>query len=183
LRGECELTKYAPHRYVQYIDHDGNIRNRPALCWGKLGEGGVVVIDARDLPRVASVYPPLEVYDESEKSLYRAWIAEMEKFILNPNYTIEELGDNWATVTRSDGVRFRVVGWLLKTILLELSAYPGGVDLSEFLMLLIARMAERRPEFFEGDVDKKIAKAAEIVVEAVGPLYYECGLINITKTL
>jgi hypothetical protein len=179
---ECELTKYAPHKYVSYIDNDGNIRNRPALCWGKLGEGGTVVIDARDLPRVASVYPPLEVYDESEKSLYRAWIAEMEKFILYPNYTIEELGDNWATVTRSDGVRFRVVGWLFKTILLELSAYPDGVDLSKFLMLLIARMAEKRPAFFDGDVDKKIAKAGEIVVEAIGPLYYECGLINITKT-
>jgi hypothetical protein len=181
LSGECELTKYAPHKYVQYIDHDGNIRNRPSLCWAKLGEDGTIIVDIRDLPRAAHVYPPLEVYDVNEKTLYRAWVAEMEKFILYPNYTIEEVGGNWATLTRSDGVRFRVVGWLDKTILLELSAYPDGIDLNEFLMLIVARMAEKRPQFFEGDADKKIADATGIAFEAIGLLYYELGLINIAK--
>jgi hypothetical protein len=104
---ECELTKYASHKYVQYIDANGNIQNRPSLCWAKLGEAGTIVIDARDLPRVASVYPPLEVYDTNEKLLHCAWIAEMEEFILYPNCIIEELGENWATVTRSNGVRFK----------------------------------------------------------------------------
>jgi hypothetical protein len=178
LSEECELTKYAPHKYVPYIDDDGSIRYRPALCWARM-ENGVIVANGRDIPREGGLYPPLEVIEGD--AVYNAWIAEMEKFVLHPNYAIEEIGDNWILVTRSDGVRFKIIHWLSKTVLLELAGYPEGAKLDEFLPLIIARMAEHKPKYFEEDTDKKIARAADVVIATIGELYMEFGLINIEK--
>ena len=178
MSGECELTKYAPHKYVPYIDDDGSIRYRPALCWARM-ENGVIVANGRDIPREGGLYPPLEVIEGD--AVYNAWIAEMEKFVLYPNYVIEEIGDNWILVTRSDGVRFKIIHWLSKTVLLELAGYPEGAKLDEFLPLIIARMAEHKPKYFEEDTDKKIARAADVVIATIGELYMEFGLINIEK--
>ncbi len=38
---------------------------------------------------------------------------------LYPNCAVEEVGDREVLVTRSDGVRFKGIGWLRKTVLLE----------------------------------------------------------------
>ena len=92
MSGECELTKYAPHKYVPYIDEKGRVQYRPSLCWARM-EKGVIVANGRDMPREGGLYPPLEVIEGD--TIYDAWIAEMEKFILHPNYAIEEIGDNW----------------------------------------------------------------------------------------
>jgi len=105
----------------------------------------------------------------------------MEKFVLHPNYAIEEIGDNWILVTRNDGVRFKIIHWLSKTVLLELAGYPEGAKLDEFLPLIIARMAEHKPKYFEEDTDKKIARATDVAIAAIGELYMEFGLINIEK--
>jgi hypothetical protein len=142
-------------------------------------ENGVIVADARDMPREGNIYPPLEVVEGD--MIYNAWVAEMEKFVLYPNYVIEEIGDNWAVVTRSDGVRFKIIHWLSKTVLVELSGYPEGVRLDEFLALIVARMAEHKPGYFKEDTDKKIARAANVAIDTIGELYMEFGLINIEK--
>jgi len=176
------LSKYAPHKEVPYIGEDDRIHYRPALIWGRLEPDGTIVLDMNDLPMTADLYPPLEVFDEKEMAVYRAWIAEMEKFVLYPNYTVEEVGDVHIVIMRSDGVRFKLIGWLFKVTLLELSNYPEGIGLGEFLQLIVARMAERHPEHFEGDVDKKIIEATRVAFDNIGQLYYECGLIVIEKS-
>jgi hypothetical protein len=178
LSGECELTKYAPHKYVPYIDEKGRVQYRPSLCWARM-ENGVIVANGRDMPREGGLYPPLEVIEGD--TIYDAWIAEMEKFVLHPNYAIEEIGDNWVLATRNDGVRFKIIHWLSKTVLVELSGYPEGAKLDEFLALIVARMAEHKPGYFKEDTDKKIARAADVVIDAIGELYMEFGLINIEK--
>jgi len=178
MNKECELTKYAPYKNVPYIGEHGEIKYRPALCWARM-EHGIIVAEFRNAPREGGIYPPLEVIEG--ESIYDAWIAEMEKFILYPNYDVEELGDIWILVNRSDGVQIKVVHWLCKTILLELARYPEGARLDEFLPVIIARMAEHRPEYFKDDTDKKIARAADVVIAAIGTLYMELGLIKIEK--
>ena len=177
-----DLSKYALHKEIPYIDNDGRLKYRPALSWAKLEPDGTIVLDMNDLPMTADIYPPLDIIDEKDKTVYQAWVAEMEKFILHPNYVIEEVGDTHIVVTRSDGVRFKLIGWLFKATLLELAAYPGGVDLNEFLTILVARMAERHPERFEGDTDKKIIEAVRAAFDNIGQLYYECGLILVEKS-
>jgi len=174
-----DLPKYALRREIPYIGEDGKIHYRTALSWAKLGSNGIIIADAKDIPREGGIYPPLEVIEGD--TVYNAWIAEMEKFVLYPHYDIEEVGDNWVLVTRADGVRFKVIHWLCKTVLLELTNYPEGARLDEFLPVVIARMAEHRPEYFEENTDKKIAKAADIVIDAVGILYMELGLIRVEK--
>jgi len=176
---ECELAKYAPYKYIPYFDEHGHLQYRPSLCWGRLEPDGTIVADADDEPKEGDVFPPFEQIDGDY--VYRVWLDKMDKFILYPNYTIEELGSNWALVVRSDGVRIKRICWLSKAILLELSNYPEGIRLDEFLQLIIARMAEHREEFFEGDLDEKIAKAAEIAITDIGVLVAELGLIKVEK--
>ena len=175
-----DLSRYAPHKEVPYIKN-GELKYRPALSWAKLEPGGTIVLDMDDVPRTADLYPPFDVINVKEQTVYQAWVVEMEKFILYPNYTIEEVGDIHIVVMRSDGVRFKLIGWLFKATLLELSNYPEGISLGELLQLIIARMAERHPERFERDIDKKIAEATGVAYDNIGQLYYECGLIVVEK--
>jgi len=176
---ECELTKYAPYKYIPFFDEQGRLRYRPSLCWARLEPDGRIVADVDDEPKDGDVFPPFEEIDGNY--VCRVWLDKMDKFILYPNYTIEELGSNWVLVTRSDGVRIKRICWLSKAILLELSNYPEGVRLDEFLPLIIARMAEHKPDFFEGDMDRKIAEAADIAIIDIEVLAAELGLIKVEK--
>jgi hypothetical protein len=156
----------------------GNIHYRQALAWAELAPDGTIIVEMGREPRVSSLYPPFDVIEED--SVYEAWIAEMDKFKLYPNYSVEEVGDRWILVARSDGVRFKGVGWLRKTVLMELAGYPSGVGLDEFMTLMILRMAERRPEKFQNP-DRDIPEQAHVVIIELGILHNECGLVLVEK--
>ena len=54
---ECELTKYAPHKYMPYIDEKGRIQYRTSLCWATM-ENEVIVANGRDMPREGACILP-----------------------------------------------------------------------------------------------------------------------------
>ena len=175
-----DLSKYALHKEVPYIDNDGRLKYRPALSWARLESDGTIVVDFHNRPREACIYPPFDVIDEKEGVVYQAWIAEMERFILYPNYTIEEVGDIYAVVVRSDGVRFKIVGWVDKQILIDLAAFLDGVALHEFLTLMLTRIAGRYPDKIKEDAN--MARYTGALIFALGVLHNECGLVLVEKT-
>lgn len=77
-------------------------------------------------------------------------------------------------------MRFKGVGWLRKTVLLELAGYPDGVALDESLTLMIYRMAEWRPEKFQ-NLEKDVPKQTHVVIIELGILHNECGLVLVEK--
>jgi hypothetical protein len=174
-----DLSRYALRKEIPYVDEKGNIKYRPALAWAEVELDGTIVVDMRREPRMSSLYPPFDVIEKDH--VYEAWIAEMEKFKLYPNYSVEEVGDRWILVRRSDGVRFKGVGWLRKTVLLELAGYPDGVALDEFITLIIYRMVEWRPEKFQNP-EKDVLKQAHVVIIELGILHNECGLVLVEKS-
>jgi len=174
-----DLSKYALRKEIPYIGEDNRIHYRPALNWATIEPDGTIVVDFGKLPREAYLHPPFDVIDEKEGVIYQAWIAEMEKFRLYPNYSIEEIGDFHIVVTRNDGVRFKVIGWIDKQILVELAGFPEGIALDEFLMLMLARMVEKRPEKFKSDED--YVKHVGALIYGLGVLHNECGLVLVEK--
>ena len=174
-----DLSKYALRREIPYIGEDNRIHYRPTLNWARMEPDGTIVIEMGKEPKMSSLYPPFDVIEKDY--VYEAWIAEMDKFRLYPNYTVEEVGDREILVTRSDGVRFKGIGWLRKTVLLELVGHPDGVPLDEFLTLIIYRMAEKHPERFQNP-DKDIPQNAPAVIVELGILHNECGLVLVEKS-
>lgn len=174
---EVDLSKYARHPQVPYVDKDGSIKYYPALYWCSAEPDGMVVADMDNEPEVAAFYPPLEECD-GEKC-YRRWLQY--DFTLYPNYEIEELGEDYVVVRRSDGVRFKLVGWLYRTILLELSKHINGVDFIVFAQLMFGWMAQAKPEVFSNPTDEVIVRHVEYVVQTVGLLYYEFGLVELKR--
>jgi len=174
-----DLSKYALRKEIPYIGEDDRIHYRPALNWARMEPDGTIVVDFHNRPQEATLLPPFDVIDEKEGDVYQAWIAEMERFALYPNYAIEEIGDTHIVVTRSDGIRFKIIGWIDKQILVDLAAFPEGVALHEFLTLMLARIAERYPDKLKEDAD--IAKAASAVIYGLGVLHGECGLVLVEK--
>ena len=173
-----DLSRFALRKEIPYVDEKGNVHYRQALAWAEMAPDGTIIVEMGREPRVSSLYPPFDVLEEDH--VYEAWVAEMDKFVLYPNYSVEEVGDRWILVTRSDGVRFKGVGWLRKTVLVELAGYPSGVGLDEFLTLMILRMAEKHPERFQ-DPDRDIPKQAPVVIIELGILHNECGLVLVEK--
>jgi len=171
---QAELSKYARHPWVPYVDRDGSIKYYPSLSWCSVEPDGTIVADMDNEPEVAAFYPPLEECDG--RRCYRRWLQY--DFVVFPNYEIEELGEDYVVVRRSDGVRFKLVGWLYRTILLELSKHTGGVDFMVFVQLMLGWMAQAKPEVFRNPTDEVIARHAEYVVQTVGLLYYEFGLVE-----
>jgi hypothetical protein len=174
-----DLSKYALRKEIPYVDEKGNIKYRPALNWAKVESDGTILVDFFNAPKEAYLSPPFDVIDEKEGVVYQAWIEGMEKFKLYPNYYVEEIGDFYAVATRSDGVRFKVTGWITKQILVDLAGFPEGVLLHEFLTLMLARIAERYPEKLKGDED--YAKYSRALIYGLGVLHNECGLVLVEK--
>ncbi len=85
-------------------------------CVGEPEPEGTIVIDMTKEPEMSGLHPPFDIVEKDH--VYEAWIAEMDER-LYPNCTVEEVGDGEVLVTRSDGVRFKGIGWLRKTVLLE----------------------------------------------------------------
>jgi hypothetical protein len=175
-----DLSRYALRKEIPYIGEDNRIHYRKALSWATVEQDGTIVVDFRKLPREAYLHPPFDVIDEKEGVIYQAWIAEMEKFRLYPNYSIEEIGDRYAVVVRSDGVRFKVIGWIDKQILVDLAGFPEGIALHEFLTLMLARIAERYPDKLKTDEDYR--RYAGALIYGLGVLHNECGLVLVEKT-
>jgi hypothetical protein len=173
-----DLSRFALRKEIPYIDEKGNVHYRQALAWAEMTPDGTIIIDMRKVPMVNSFYPPFEIVEKDY--VYEAWVEEMDKFVLYPNYRVEEVGDKWILVTRSDGVRFKGVGWLRKTTLIELAGYPNGVGLDEFMTLMILRMAEKYPEKFK-DPEKDVPRYAPAVIIELGILHNECGLVLVEK--
>ena len=174
-----DLSRYALRKEIPCIGEDNKIHYRPALNWATIEPDGTIVVDFFNAPKEACLSPPFDVIDEKEGVVYQAWIAEMEKFKLYPNYNVEEIGDRHAVVTRSDGVRFKVTGWISKQILVDLAGFPEGVFLHEFLTLMLARMVERHPEKFKSDED--YARYSRGLIYGLGVLHNECGLVLVEK--
>jgi len=174
---QADLSKYARHPWVPYVDKDGSIKYYPALYWCSAEPDGTVVCDGEKIPRFATFYPPLEECDG--KMCHRWWLKY--DFTLYPSYEIEEMGEYEIVVRRSDGVRFKLVDWLAKVILLELAKKPSGMDLFELIPLVLGWMATARPDLFQNPSDELIARESEVIVDAVGSLHYEFGLIDIKR--
>lgn len=175
-----DLSKYALRKEIPYIDEKGELRHRPALAWAEMGPDGIIVLDLNKMPNETYLCPPFDVIEEESRTVYQAWVAEMDKFILRANYSIEEMGDTWITVSRSDGVRFKLIGWIAKQVLVDLAGYPEGVDLAEFITLMLLRMAERHPEKFQ-DPDKAAVKYSGSIIMLLGLLHNEAGLVLVEK--
>jgi hypothetical protein len=175
-----DLSKYALRKEIPYIDEKGELRYRPALAYAEMESDGTIVLDLNKAPKEAFLCPPFDVIEEETRTVYQAWIAEMDKFILHANYSIEEVADTWITVSRSDGVRFKLIGWIAKQALVDLAGYPEGVDLAEFTTLMLLRMAERHPEKFQ-DPDKAAVKYSGSIIMLLGLLHNEAGLVLVEK--
>jgi len=173
----ADLSRYARHPQVFYVDKDGSTKHYPSLSWCDQEPDGTVVCDAEKIPRVATYYQPLEECDG--KMCHRWWLKY--DFMLYPNYEVEEVGEDEIVVRRSDGVRFRLLDWLSKVILLELARRPGGMDLFELIPIVLGWMATARPDLFKEPTDELIARESEVIVDAVGSLYYELGLIDVKR--
>jgi hypothetical protein len=174
---KADLSRYARFPQVFYVDKDGSTKHYPSLSWCKQDSDGTVVCDADDVPVVAVYYQPLEECDG--KMCHRWWLKY--DFMLYPNYEIEEVGRIEIVVRRSDGVRFKLVSWLWKTILLELAKRPGGMDLFELIPIVLGWMATARPDLFKEPTDELIARESEVIVDAVGRLHYEMGVIEVKR--
>jgi len=138
---------------------------------------GIIVAEMEKVPNVAPVYPPIVECDNER--CWRGWLKY--DLMLYPNYEVEELGEDYVVARRSDGVRFKVVSWLSTRILLELAKYPNGVDLFELLPVLLGWVATAVPEEFANPTDKLIAEYSESIVDLIGILYYELGLIEVVR--
>jgi len=174
---QADLSKYARHPWVPYVDRDGSIKYYPALYWCELAPDGTVVSDGEKEPELAVFYPPLTECDG--KMCHRWWLKY--DFVLYPNYEVEELGDYEIVVRRSDGVRFRLINWLYKVILLELAKRPDGMDLFELIPLVLGWMATAKPDLFQNPTDELIAEQSDFIADVIGRLYYEFGLIDVKR--
>ena len=174
-----DLSRYALRKEIPCIGEDGKIYYRRALAWARMEQDGTIVVDFNSRPRESCLSPPFDVIDKREGVIYQAWIAEMERFKLYSNYTVEEIGDNYIIVLRSDGVRFKLTGWINKQILVDLAGFPDGVALHEFLTLMLARIAERYPDKLKDDKD--IARYTGALIYGFGVLHNECGLLLVEK--
>ena len=175
-----DLSKYALRKEIPYIGEDNKIHYRKALNWATIEPDGTIVVDFRKKPKEAYLSPPFDVIDEKEGVIYQAWIAEMEKFRLYPDYSIEEIGDLYITVTRSDGIRFKVTGWINKQILVDLAGFPEGVALHEFITLMLARIAERYSDKLKTNED--YGRYTSALIYGLGVLHNECGLVLVEKS-
>jgi hypothetical protein len=174
---KVDLSKYARFPQVPYIAEDGNTKHYPSLSWCEQEPDGTIVCDVRKVPRVAAIYPPLMECDE--RKCYNRWLQY--DFVIYPNYELEEVGEDYAVVRRTDGVRFKVVGRVDSKILLELARYPNGVELFDILPILIGWIAVVHPERYKNPADELIAEDAGIVIVGLGSLYYELGLIDLKR--
>jgi hypothetical protein len=174
---KVDLSRYARFPQVFYVDDDGSTKHYPSLSWCEQDPDGTIVCDVEKIPRVATYYPPLEECDE--RRCYNRWLQY--DFMLYPNYEIEEVGRIEIVVRRSDGVRFKLVSWLWKTILLELAKRPEGMDLFELIPIVLGWMATARPDLFKEPTDELIARESRVIVDAVGALHYEVGVIEVKR--
>jgi len=177
---ECnrtDLARFARFPWVPYIAEDGSTKYYPSLCWAELEPDGTVLARVANQPNVATVYPPFIECDEIK--CYNRWLEH--DFVLHPNYEIEELGENYAVVRRSDGVRFKVVGRLTSKTLLELAKYPNGINLFEFISIMIGWIAVLDPESHKNPSDALLAEDAGVVICDIGTLYYELGLVEVKR--
>jgi len=174
---QSDLSKYARHPWVPYIDADGSTRYYPALSWCRMEPDGTIVARVEDQPEVAVVYPPFMECDE--RKCYRRWLQY--NFLLYPSYEIEEVGEDYVVARRADGVKFKVIGRLASKVLLELAKYPNGIELFDVLPILIGWAAALDPESYKEPSDSKIAEDAEAIVVGLGMMYYELGLIDVKR--
>jgi hypothetical protein len=174
---KADLSRYARFPQVFYVDKDGSTKHYPSLSWCEQEPDGTVVCDGMKEPELAVYFPPLT--DCDGKMCHRWWLKY--DFVLYPNYEIEEVGEYEIIVRRSDSVRFRLLSWLWKTILLELARSPSGVDLFEFVPVILGWMATARPDLFKEPTDQFLTEQFDYVVDVISRLYYEMALIDVKR--